>query len=446
MVFACFLTGSCSEFLEIDKPKDQLVKTAVFVSDQSAEAAMVGIYSEMSDISSPVSAKLHLATGLYSDELSFTGNDGAYNQMLENNLQNTNGLVQDVWTYLYRYIYYSNSIIEGLESSKEISEPIKLRLTGEAKLIRAFCYFYLCSLWGDVPLVTGSDYRQNESSPRVPVGDLYSFIIADLQQAVELLDDVKLEDQRIRPDRYTASALLARVYLYVEDWEKALQAASDVIQSGEFSLETLSDCFLNDSRETIWQLASVNPNYNTLIGQQLIPASETQIPNYPLSESFADSFEEEDQRVNIWTDTVTAAGMFFRYPYKYKVRSGNNPLQEFLIISRLAELYLIRAEALARLGNLSAALEDLNIIRNRAGLADYPVSSEDELFLAIQKERRAELFLEWGHRWFDLKRWGRADDILQELKAPEWQSNDILWPIPLSQIEANPYLTQNAGY
>lgn len=446
VIFSSILLSSCSEFLNIEKPRDHLVKPAVFTSDRSAEAALTGIYGTMSDISSSLAARLHLVTGLYSDELSYTGNEDNYDQMLTNNIQSTSGIVDGIWTDLYKYIYYVNSVLEGLEASDDVSDAVRTRLTGEAKLIRAFCYFYLCNLWGEVPLIISSDYRKNESLPRTPLPEVYAQIINDLQEAGELLVDIELTGERTRPDKYAAAALLARVYLFREDWEKAAQAASYVIQSGKFSLEELADCFLKDSHETIWQLASVNPDYNTFIGQQVIPASETQIPYYPLSESFGNSFEEEDQRPNVWTDTMTAAGIFYRYPYKYKIRTGSDPLEELLIVSRLAELYLIRAEAFARTGKLSQATEALNKIRRRAGLTDVTAESGEELLLAIERERRTELFLEWGHRWFDLKRTGRAGDLMEDKKGSDWQPDDLLWPIPLSQIEANPYLSQNIGY
>lgn len=446
VLFASILLSSCSEFLNIEKPRDQLVKPAVFISDRSAEAALIGIYGTMSDIGSTLSARLHLVTGLCSDELSYTGNEDNYDQMFTNNIQSTSGIVEGLWTDLYKYIYYANSILEGIEAADDISEAVKTRLNGEAKLIRAFCYFYLCNLWGEVPLITSSDYRRNELLPVAPLTEIYDRIIADLQMAADLLDAVEMTGERTRPDRYVALALLARVYLFREDWEKAAQAATEVIQSGKFSLEELSDCFLKDSQETIWQLASVNPNYNTFIGQQVIPASQNQIPRFIFSEAFANSLEKGDQRATAWIDTVTVTGILYPFPYKYKFRTGTDPVHEFLVLTRLAEVYLIRAEALASLGKLNIASEDLNIIRNRAGLENLTPDNKMQLLLAIEQERRAELFLEWGHRWFDLKRTGRADDILQEQKTPEWQTTDMLWPIPLSQIEANPFLTQNPGY
>jgi hypothetical protein len=112
----------------------------------------------------------------------------------------------------------------------------------------------------------------------------------------------------------------------------------------------------------------------------------------------------------------------------------------------LAELYLVRAEALAMQNNLTAALSDLNMIRKRAGLSNLPTNlNKEQILSAISQERRVELFIEWAHRWFDLKRTGNAITVLRPLK-PSLEESDLLYPIPYSQLETNPYLLQNPGY
>jgi hypothetical protein len=137
-------------------------------------------------------------------------------------------------------------------------------------------------------------------------------------------------------------------------------------------------------------------------------------------------------------------------PFKYKPFNPDKPeTVEYSTVLRLAEQYLIRAEARARQGNdLTGAAEDLNAIRGRAGATPVdPNSSQDELLLAVELERRKEFFFEWGHRWFDLKRTGRASVFLAPLKGTTWQSSDELYPIPASEIAQNPHLNpQNNGY
>ena len=113
---------------------------------------------------------------------------------------------------------------------------------------------------------------------------------------------------------------------------------------------------------------------------------------------------------------------------------------------RLAEQYLIRAEARARQGNIPGAQQDLNSIRNRAGLPNTTTSGPTEILEAIMEERQRELFTEGGHRWLDLKRTGRTTEVLAPLK-PLWDPTDVLWPIPEDEIFNNSnLLPQNPGY
>lgn len=115
------------------------------------------------------------------------------------------------------------------------------------------------------------------------------------------------------------------------------------------------------------------------------------------------------------------------------------------MVLRLAELYLIRAEAYARSNNSQLALNDLNSIRNRAGLTDWTMLDIVDIEQALLDERRRELFSEWGHRWLDLKRFEKIDEVLGQ-KKPSWQPHAKLLPIPEQDILRNPFLTQNIGY
>ena len=119
------------------------------------------------------------------------------------------------------------------------------------------------------------------------------------------------------------------------------------------------------------------------------------------------------------------------------------------MVMRLAEQYLIRAEARIRLDNFAGGIEDINVIRERAGIEFLPSEgggiSKEELIEIMLEERRRELFSEWGHRWFDLKRTGRAEEILGN-GSPTWENTDLLYPLPREERMKNPNLTQNPGY
>ena len=164
----------------------------------------------------------------------------------------------------------------------------------------------------------------------------------------------------------------------------------------------------------------------------------------------ADAFESGDMRRQDWVMDAAVNGKDYYYMHKYKDRAGTG--DEYSVVLRLAEVYLIRAEARAEQNDLTGSLDDLNAIRERAGLDDLEGLSQADLLLAIQQEYKVEMFGEWGQRWLDLKRWPsltgkscRADDLLAPVKV-DWQSTDVLFPIPAAQILANTSLTQNPGY
>ena len=234
--------------------------------------------------------------------------------------------------------------------------------------------------------------------------------------------------------------------MYRKDWISAESESSEIINSGIYSINTdLSNVFQISSNETIWQLRPVNPSRNTWEGNVIIPSSNGTTPTYLLTDALMSSFEPGDLRKINWTRSRTFSGQTFYYPFKYKVRTGPT-LLEYYVVFRLAEIYLTRSEARVMQSNLQGAKDDLNIIRQRSGLPITSASSASDILLGIEQERKIEYLSEWGHRWFDLKRTNRANTIIGSLKPLTWQQTDALWPIPKSQLNLNPSLTQNPGY
>jgi hypothetical protein len=162
---------------------------------------------------------------------------------------------------------------------------------------------------------------------------------------------------------------------------------------------------------------------------------------------FSASLEDNDARKNTWIGTTVVAGQTYEFPYKYKQRSTNNGNNaEYSVVLRCAEVYLVRAEALAQQNKITGAVNDPNVIRQRSGLPELPETlSKEDCIEAVAKERKAELAFEWGHRWFDLKRTGKATEVLGTLK-PGFTSTDLLFPIPQQELNRNPRLLQNDGY
>lgn len=441
---------SCKKFIEIPPPSYQTGSEVVFTNDGTATAAIIGIYSEMMQNSLPfVSSSTTFHCGMYADELLYYApilNDEFIKCQLTE--ESHGPLGNHYWAAAYRYIYTANLCIEKLEKATGLTEGVRRQLIGEAKFIRSFCFFYLINLFGEVPLTISTDYTINAVLPRTAINIIYSQIINDLLDAKEKLRaDYAGGNEKIRPNKWTAAALLARVYLFNGEWQKAEAEANAVIQSGVYSLiDNLNNVYLKNSTEAIWQLQPVNIAWNTWEGKDILFASSSNPPTYYVNPNLLNSFESGDARRTSWIGSRNYLGQQFFYPYKYKVYGNNAPITEYYMVLRLAEQFLIRAEGRAMQNNLIGAASDINIIRNRAGLSNMAFATKAEAIIAVENERRHELFAEWGHRWFDLKRTGRADAVIGALKPATWQPTDVLWPIPISQINTNPYLIQNPGY
>lgn len=448
-VVACWaiLPCSCKKFVAIEAAPNLINSEAVFTSDVTAIAAIGGVYVQMRQLNnSMTNGGLSLFTGLSGDEIYNTSTNPNYDPFYRDSVPKENStILRNFWTDAYNNIYQTNAIIEGLSKSTALSEPLKKQLLGEAKVVRSLYYFYLVNLYGDVPLVVSTDYKVNEKMPRTPLTEVYLHITSDLLDAENLLSEDHPSAGKARPNKWTATALLARVYLYQRNWAQAEAKATAVINSGTYALVTdLNSVFLQESAETIWEIAPRNEMGNTVEGTNFIPFSPTVKPSFALTNSLMDSFEAGDQRRGSWIDSNTVDDIIYPYPFKYKSRM-NTPVTEYNVVLRLAEQYLIRSEAWAQQGNLPDGRADLNKIRSRAGLPDAIAATQSELLAAIEQERKVELFTEWGHRWFDLKRTGRIDAVLSTVK-PFWRSFAALYPIPLTQIQLNPFLTQNPGY
>lgn len=446
---ASFAFIGCNSFVELDAPKTQVVSSNVFSNDAGARAAVSGILSQMMSGSSFASGGTFAITnvaGLSADELNNHSSSAPQVAVYTNSLTATNNTaVNSNWNDMYSTIYQSNAVIEGAQSSTGLSKSMRTQVTGEAKFLRAFAYFYLINLYGDVPLLTSTDYRVNRLASRAPTSEVYKQIELDLTEAQQQLsaDFTYSGGEKVEPNKWAATALLARAFLYQKKWSEAESQSNALISGGQFSLAAdLNSVFLANSDEAIWQLMPVFPGYNTTEATiMVISSNPTRVSATP---AVTDVFEPGDNRATSWIATYTSGGKSYKYAYKYKVALRNQPVTEYYTVFRLAEQFLIRAEARAMQNNFTGAIADVNAIRVRAGLAplDPTGLTQAEVLAAIAHERRAELFIEWGHRWFDLKRTGTIDAVLGSVK-PGWQSTDALFPIPQTEINADPNLTQN---
>lgn len=447
-VAVCLLAAAgCRKLLQVPTPQDEISAGEVFSSDSNALSALSGMYIQiMNNPQSLLNGGVTLYGGLSSDELNNTVPNASIDQFRLDSLTPTNLLCSNLYTGAYNTIYTANSMFVGLQGANGVSANMRSELQGEAEFVRALVYFYLVNLYGGVPLVTTTDFNVSSVQPQASVGDIYNQIVADLQDAEGRLSPTYLSTSayagaRTRPNQAAATALLARVWLYQGQWGRAELAADTVIANPLYQLVTdLNQVFLAGSPEAIWQLQPVYGNLATAEGNLFIPRNGGQ-PAYILTPELLANWEPGDLRRAAWTDSVVNDV----YPYKYKEASNNPPNSEYEIVLRLAEMYLIRAEARAQQGNTAGAAADLNIVRQRAGLPPTTATDPAVLLGAIMHERQIEFFAECGHRWLDLKRTGAVTAVLGAEK-PHWEAMDALYPIPANELTENPTLVQNPGY
>jgi hypothetical protein len=439
------LSGSCKKIIDVGPSKTELLTTTVFRDSATVQSALAGLYESFAPQTGAYRNSISTLLAVSADELQYNGNDFA---AFENNaVLSTDGTAAAVWEDSYKAIYVANAILEGVSGSEGISQRFKNQASAEAKFIRAFCYFYLVNVYGDVPLVLRTDVAQNTNMGRTATADVYSQILEDLKFAqLNLPSDYSNSNgSRTRANKWIATAMLARVYLYNRNWAEAeAEAGSIISNSSQFALSpNLNTVFSPTSSEAIWQLYNDNSGY-TWYASEVLPNPVTQIPTYFFTSSLLSAFEAGDKRKAAWTATTDYSGSAYTYPYKYQsLNSGANT--EYYTILRLPEQFLIRAEARAQQNNIQGAREDILFIRNRAGLQHTMAADKDAMLLAIEQERRIELNTEWGHRWLDLKRTGRINTVLGAAK-PTWKPSAALFPVPNAQRTLNRNLTQNPGY
>jgi len=454
----------CSKSLDIAPPVSNIISSEAFANDISATSVMTGLYSTMTantGLTSGVGG-ISLLQGLAADELTnyLKSAAGATLQEFYTNTYNIRSIY--FWNEIYKSLYIVNLTIENVPASKGLSDGVRAQLLGEARFMRAFLYFYAVNCYGAVPLALSTDYRVNNTLSRAQPEDVYKQIVTDLKEAQALMGNAYFSgttagsNERARPNKAAASALLARVYLYLKDWTNAEIQATSVISNATYQPETdLNKTFTTSSRENIWYLQTVNPsNFASLDGQTFIlnttPGISIAKP-VAMSSFLLESFEAGDDRRNKWVMSYIATnGATYYYPFKYQKNAIATP--EGIIALRLSEQYLIRAEARAQLGNITganSAASDLNVIRTKALLPETTATEKDAMLDAIAAERRIELFTEWGHRWFDLIRTGHINEVMSVItpqKGGIWNPAHQVLPIPYDETQINPNIKQNPGY
>ncbi|TCC87962.1 RagB/SusD family nutrient uptake outer membrane protein [Pedobacter frigiditerrae] len=451
------LFAACEKTVEIDPPLNEITTAQVFSTDKLATSAMAGVYTGLASTTTQNNVNT-VYSSLYADDLAYLAVNPTYLEVANNSYSALSTFQGTIFSEWYSVIYRANSVIEGLQKYEGTSAQVKKQLTAESKVIRAYCYFNLINTFGDVPLVLTTDVTISALQPKETVATIYKQIIADLSEGkANLLDNYSASSNtRLGVNKFVATALLARTYLFTGDYAAAESNASEVITASNlFSIipaaTMTTGVWTKNNPESIWQMSSpiaITNQYTVEAGTFL--ATVTTSPQFEIRSSLLQQFDSNDLRRKNWMRTYGTGINARVLPYKYKYATNAEAVTAGVIegptVLRLAEQYLIRAEARARIGtNITGARTDMNVIRTRAEATVSITTDPAVLLQEILLETRKEFFCEQTHRWFNIKRLGQADAILTALK-PGYKPTSKLLPIPTANIDANPNLIQNPGY
>jgi hypothetical protein len=458
--------ASCSDFLDRD-PISDLAEENFFQTGADAEAALIAAYDALQ---SEYYIFDRFTNGDVISDNCYAGGDNPNNfQLDEFTVAPTNLNVERDWGYLYEAVSRANAVLDNVVDieSPDFPEERKRQVLGEAAFLRAYHYFQLVNLYGEVPLVLN---KVNSTDPEVvfePVSDVdavYDAIIADLLFAEERLP-VSYDRQKQRATKGAAQTMLAKANAHRPnpDWASVKEYAEAVINSGTYQLLTDYDRLWQpnneNSQESILEVQFIGGTNEANWGPQLwLPTSLTNdswrkfnTPANDLLDAFNAEGDDIRRRASIlmegglaWSDPDYPSGVI-PFPFKQRIASGWSSPNNYILL-RLADVVLLLAEAENELGNLVPAATALNEVRDRVDLPATSADTQEDLRTAIQRERRLELAFE-GHRWFDLKRTGTALTTMNALdRGYDVQPYELLWPKPQSELDRNPNLTQNPGY
>ena len=478
---AAFLPA-CDDYLDL-KPLSVTTTDNAYNTANDAEAALVGAYDSFSQ-------EYYIWDNiLFNDVISdnyYAGGDNPEIYAIEDlNITPTNSRLFNNWSQIYNAIAKANIVLEkvpGIADPQLDQGGRRQQILGEASFLRAYHYYQLVKMWGGVPLITkpvASTAPEQTQLPRASVEEVYAQIIADLEFAAANLPDVYSDDASVnkaRASKGAANALLAKVHAQkpVPDYNKVLQHANAVINSpaGYTLLEDFNHLWDGNhynNAESIMEVQFVGGTEANWGPQLLLPPSisgdtwrKFVVPSRDLVNAFDEEGDVERKNATIlfetapWSDEFWSVEVGGTIPFAYKWKSANgwaSTNRQYLL--RLGDIVLLKAEALNELGDTEAARVEVDRIRDRAGLGPTPASNQAEMALAIERERRLELAQE-AQRWDDLRRYGRAVEVMNNLNEIDLRTNtvkeytmspDEIWlPIPQSERNRNLQLGQNPGY
>lgn len=463
--------SSCQDFLNL-KPAYQISDQGFYQNQNDFETALIGVYSTTRGLYN--SSTIQYVGDLSTDnaEIQWSSPSADEMQLDQNGVTATNAYVRSVWNTCLYTISQSSNILNRIDAVT-FDPTVKNRIKGEAQFLRAFSYFYLVRMFGNVPIAT-----QTFTSPAQvasadltlkPKEDVYKLIVSDLTSAETLLPATVVTD-KTRASQMTVKTLLGKVYLTQKSYDLAAAKLKEVIDAKQYSLvadyKTLSTNGNMNLPETILEVAylsgqTLGNNYSALFtpaitSMAIFPNNLQGAGRIVPTLDLIQTYETGDARKAVSvSDSVTLIGgrkSYSRYGLKFvdfKAVDPGDGSVSFTIL-RFADVLLMYAEALNEQGKTTEAFPSLNQVRQRSKLPALAGLSQADLRLALERERRVE-FLYEGHRWFDLVRTGRAQTVLNAHYASQklnfsLQDFELLFPIPQAEIDLNPTLKQNPGY
>ena len=440
-VFFLSLTAmSCKKFLDV-QPRDAVSDEQTIIDETSANTALRGVYRSLGS-SSYYGALFQTFGYLPGDNVQWTGSQSVIQQFITHKILADNGNLQSVWSAIYATINGANNVIAKVPEVQDatFTQAARNQLRGEAYFIRALGYFDLARTWGNVqitltPTLDAADKGDLKASTQAQV---YQQVLNDLNTADSLLLPPATANP-VRVNQETVWALKARYYLYLSDWPNAEAYAAKVLGDTKnyTLLKPYSAFFANavGTKESVFELA-YSATYLSGHRNYWQPPANGGTRQWAPSDPFISLVNNPDIGGNRNALIAkTSAGLWYGNMY------FRSPATDPSYVIRIAEVYLIRAEAAAQQLHLDDARKYLDAIRDRAGLPATTAAGKEDLLLAIENERRMEFPFE-PHRWFDLVRTHRAAAVLN-ITDPQL----YVFPIPAKEIIlSNGNLKQNDGY
>ncbi len=440
---------ACSDILDKD-PVSSFSASGFYKTTADAQSGVYGIY----DATQSVFRYNFCYWGEGRADNVQTDQTGESLALLSNNLNNTTGSAD--WSALYRMISRANYAIKYIPGVYDENDDGGKQLIGQARALRALAYFYLARVWGDVPLIVepytsaDQDLFTTKTNREMVLDQVEEDLI---YAAANCVDKFNNNNDRIMFTKGGANALLTQVYMWRHKYPEAVASSALVMANPLYGLVSIDDwgrMFSESySKESIFEVGYDDTQTNGLrvlyaIGSYAI---------YTPSEKWKASIEQGDLRRDFVYDVVPAEPKaIWKYLGKGESDESATPAKQNIILIRLADIMLLRAEALNKIGgeaNMNESLQLLNAIRSRAGLPKFATVADaaamyGDMESAILHERSVELCFE-GHRWFDLVRTEKAIPVMQPINGLSDQRN-LVWPIHMNSLNKNPNLEQNEFY